>query len=67
MHQHGISVILDWVPAHFPRDDFALARFDGTALSGWSAGSRRPGLLVGSLSSRWDTRGWHSAPWSASQ
>jgi 1,4-alpha-glucan branching enzyme len=32
MHQNGIAVILDWVPAHFPRDDFALARFDGTAL-----------------------------------
>jgi 1,4-alpha-glucan branching enzyme len=32
LHRNGVGVILDWVPAHFPRDDWALAQFDGTAL-----------------------------------
>ncbi len=31
-HQHDLGVILDWVPGHFPTDEFSLGRFDGTAL-----------------------------------
>jgi 1,4-alpha-glucan branching enzyme len=32
LHAHGIGVILDWVPSHFPEDPYALAKFDGTHL-----------------------------------
>lgn len=32
LHQHGIGIILDWVPGHFPTDEFSLGRFDGTSL-----------------------------------
>ena len=32
LHANGVGVLLDWVPAHFPRDEWALSRFDGTAL-----------------------------------
>ncbi|NNE95445.1 MAG: 1,4-alpha-glucan branching protein GlgB [Acidimicrobiales bacterium] len=32
LHQRGIGIVLDWVPSHFPSDDFALGRFDGSPL-----------------------------------
>jgi 1,4-alpha-glucan branching enzyme len=32
LHERGLGVLLDWVPGHFPRDEWALARFDGTSL-----------------------------------
>ncbi len=44
LHQAGIGVILDWVPGHFPKDDWALARFDGTALyehADWRLGEQK--------------------------
>lgn len=50
MHNHGIGVIMDWVPAHFPKDGFALRMFDGTALyehEDWRKGEHKDwGTLI---------------------
>jgi len=50
MHQAGIGVILDWVPAHFPKDDFAMGWFDGTPLYEGSDPLRREFPAWGTLS-----------------
>lgn len=49
-HNHDIGVIVDWVPAHFPKDEFGLRRFDGTALyehEDWRRGEQKDwGTLI---------------------
>ncbi len=66
-HAAGLNVILDWVPGHFPADDFALASFDGTSLyehsdprEGYHRGLEYPDLQLRTSGSqqlpRWVTR-----------
>lgn len=52
LHRHGIGVILDWVPAHFPRDEHALAHFDGTPL--YEHADPRRGITA-----EWDTHAFN--------
>jgi 1,4-alpha-glucan branching enzyme len=59
LHGQGIGVILDWVPGHFPTDEWALARFDGTAL--YAHLDPRKGLHP-----HWDTYMFNYGRWEVS-